>query len=294
MLRSIRGQGLIFNGTISLEGDNDSLPVNFEIANSRFVIRTLDGSVLGDWHRTDIDVRRQGRSFVIRAEGEELVLFAKDAKGFARAIQYDHTSDSDEDALGQSQSHSNPDAINWPVIGAVIGLIAGVAVAAAVMVNLGSSGEESATLAVPTPSSGAIADPCAAYGEQMGPILIAVAEMGLHEAQALAAESENVEAMALSPNLRASFAGAWDLLGGEVAGIQLDYRLLPDYGLASQDAFGEALDAYALQFRSWATALKEPNSDVSLGLFQTALLRKDEAGSKMELSIALFKRECES
>lgn len=79
---------MILNGTISIVGDAaTSLPVEIEAEGDRLVVRTVDGGVLGDWRLVDLTARRHGHSFLIEADGEQMVLASTASDELAQALR---------------------------------------------------------------------------------------------------------------------------------------------------------------------------------------------------------------
>jgi hypothetical protein len=79
---------MILNGTISIVGDaGTSLAVEIEVESDRLVVRTVDGDVLGDWQLAKIKARRDGHSFLIEADGEQMVLASTASDELAHALR---------------------------------------------------------------------------------------------------------------------------------------------------------------------------------------------------------------
>lgn len=79
---------MIYKGTITIVGKSDDpLPVNCEVTDHRLVIKTSDGSVIGDWGLGEIGVESTRTGVILDAEGERLVVATRDIDAFARALE---------------------------------------------------------------------------------------------------------------------------------------------------------------------------------------------------------------
>jgi hypothetical protein len=78
---------MILKGTISIVGEaGNAVPVEFATMGDRFVVRTPDGTIIGNWRHSDISARQQGHSFWVEAEGERVVLSSPATEALAEAL----------------------------------------------------------------------------------------------------------------------------------------------------------------------------------------------------------------